>query len=99
MKGCDYEGGKKKGKGKKLSKMTSDHDRCDMACLMVIVMVMMKLTQLLLSDLLLGFLGEILGWTDLWRAPVDVDDIGYDHNHASIMLYNFHYRLKIYRES
>ena len=48
MKGCDYEGGKKKGKGKKRSKMTGDHDRCgDMACLMVIVMVMMKLTQLL----------------------------------------------------
>ena len=37
----DYEGGKKKGKGKKRSKMTGDHDRCDMAYLMVIVMVMM----------------------------------------------------------
>ena len=47
MKGCDYEGGKKKGKGKKRSKMTGDHDRCDMACLMVMGMVMMKLTQLL----------------------------------------------------
>ena len=47
MKGCDYEGGKKKGKGKKRSKITGDHDRYDMACLMVIVMVMMKLTELL----------------------------------------------------
>ena len=47
MKGCDYEGGKKKGKGKKRSKMIGDHDRCDMAYLLVIVMVMMKLTQLL----------------------------------------------------